>query len=71
MTKAKTKTKKKEVEPVTIGAVNEAIKRLIIKRREAHGNEEEQSRINKKLDKLYEIKYIALEQETKKQIKNN
>ena len=54
---------------MTIGAINEAIKRLIIKRREAHGNEEEQSRINKKLDKLYDIKYIALEQETKKQIK--
>ena len=56
---------------MTIGAVNEAIKRLIIKRREAHGNEEEQSRINKKLDKLYDIKYIALEQETKKTKKNN
>ena len=54
---------------MTIGAVNEAIKRLIIKRREAHGNEEEQSRINKKLDKLYDIKCIALEQETKKQTK--
>lgn len=51
---------------MTIGAINEAIKRLIIKRREAHGNEEEQSRINKKLTKLYNIKYIALEQETNK-----
>jgi hypothetical protein len=56
---------------LTIGAINEAIKRLIIKRREAHGNEKEQSRINEKLNKLYDIKYIALEQETKKQIKNN
>lgn len=51
---------------MTIGAVNEAIKRLIIKRREAHGNEEEQHRINNKLTKLYNIKYIALEQETNK-----
>ena len=54
---------------MTLEAINEAIKRLIIKRREAHGNEEKQNRINKKLDKLYDIKYIALEQETKKQIK--
>ena len=51
---------------MTIGAVKEAIKRLIIKRREANGDEEEQNRINKKLDKLYDIKYIAIEQETKK-----
>jgi hypothetical protein len=51
---------------LTIGAINEAIKRLIIKRREAHGNEEEQRRISAKLEKLYNIKYIALEQETKK-----
>lgn len=56
---------------MTIGAINEAIKRLIIKRREAHGNEEEQDRINKKLNKLYDIKYIALEQEAQKQTKNN
>lgn len=56
---------------MTIGAINEAIKRLIIKRREAHGNEEEQHRISTKLDKLYDIKYIALEQEAKKQTKNN
>ena len=54
---------------MTIGSVNEAIKRLIIKRREDNSKEEEQSRKNKKLDKLYEIKYIAWEQETKKQIK--
>ena len=54
---------------MTIGAVNEAIKRLIIKRREAHGNEEDQNRINKKLDKLYDIKFLAIQQETKKQTK--
>ena len=51
---------------MTIGSVNEAIKRLIIKRREAHGNEEEQSRINKKLTKLYDIKFLALQQEANK-----
>lgn len=56
---------------MTIGAINEAIKRLIIKRQEAHGNDEEQSRINKKLDKLYDIKYIALQQEANKQTENN
>ena len=49
---------------MTIDAVNEAIARLIIKRSEAHGNEKEQKRINKKLSKLYDIKFLALEQET-------
>lgn len=51
---------------MTIEAVNEAIKRLIIKRREAHGNEEEQKRINEKLTKLYDIKLLALQQEANK-----
>lgn len=55
---------------MTIDATNEAIKRLIIKRREAHGNEEEQKRINAKLDKLYNIKHIALVQEAEKNKKN-
>jgi hypothetical protein len=55
---------------LTIGAINEAIKRLIIKRREAHGNEEEQRRINAKLEKLYDIKHIALVQEAEKNKKN-
>lgn len=51
---------------MTIDATNEAIKRLIIKRREAHGNEEEQKRINEKLTKLYDIKFLALQQEANK-----
>ena len=48
---------------MTIQAVEEAIKRLIIKRREAHGNQAEQDRINAKLSKLYDIKYLAIKQE--------
>lgn len=47
---------------MTIEAVKEAIAKLITKRAEAHGNESEQSRINAKLDKLYNLKYLALEQ---------
>ena len=38
----------------------EGIKRLIIARRNA--NNQEQQRINAKLDKLYEIKYLMLQQ---------
>lgn len=44
-------------------SLNEAIKRLIIKRREAHGNDEEQKRINEKLTKLYDLKWLMLQQE--------
>lgn len=55
---------------MTIEALEEAVKRLIIKRKEAHGNEEEQQRINAKLDKLYDIKHIALVQEAEKNKKN-
>ena len=51
---------------MTIEALKEAIKRLIIKRREAHGNKEEQERINEKLTKLYDIKFLALQQEANK-----
>ena len=47
---------------MTIEALREAIARLITKRAEAHGNEAEQDRINAKLDKLYNLKYLALEQ---------
>ena len=57
---------KKEGDKMTIDAINEAIKRLIIKRREAHGNEEEQKRINEKLTKLYNIKFLSLQQEANK-----
>ena len=41
---------------MTIEALEEAIKRLIIKRREAHGNEEEQKRINESIDRPVMIK---------------
>lgn len=47
---------------MTIEALKQAIARLIIARAEAHGNKPEQARINAKLDKLYELKRIALEQ---------
>lgn len=47
---------------MTLEALKNAIARLIIARAEAHGNHEEQARINKKLDKLYELKYILLSQ---------
>lgn len=50
---------------MTLQAIKEAIQRLIVARRDATGNVEEQERINVKLTKLYNLKYIALEQETK------
>lgn len=50
---------------MTFEALQNAIARLIIKRREAHGNEAEQARLNAKLDKLYEKKYTMLEQSAK------
>lgn len=45
---------------MTLQALTEAIARLIIKRREAHGNQQEQERINAKLTKLYELKRLYL-----------
>lgn len=45
---------------MTEQALTEAIKRLIIARRNA--NEQEQNRINIKLTKLYDIKYLMLQQ---------
>lgn len=50
---------------MTLEALQNAIANLIVARREAHGNEAEQARINVKLDKLYNLKYTMLEQ-TKK-----
>lgn len=47
---------------MTITALKSAIGRLIIARAAAHGNKEEQNRINAKLDKLYELKAILLSQ---------
>ena len=46
-------------------ALQNAIARLIIARAEAHGNQAEQDRINKKLTKLYDLKYTMLEQQSK------
>ena len=50
---------------MTFEALQNAIARLIVARREAHGNEAEQARINTKLDKLYNLKYTMLEQQSK------
>ena len=47
---------------MTFEALQNAIAKLIIARREAHGNKAEQARINAKLDKLYNLKYTMLEQ---------
>lgn len=43
-------------------ALMDAIRRLIIARRKAHGNDKEQARINAKLDKLYDVKWAMLTQ---------
>lgn len=48
---------------MTLQALNEAIKRLIIARRKARGDSAEQDRINAKLTKLYDLKALALTQE--------
>lgn len=50
---------------MTFEALQNAIARLIVARREAHGNEVEQARINAKLEKLYNLKYTMLEQSAK------
>lgn len=47
---------------MTLEALCYAIARLIIARRNAHGNELEQKRINDKLTKLYDLKYLMLSQ---------
>ena len=45
---------------MTYEALMHAIRTLIIKRKQAHGNDKEQARINAKLDKLYEIRRTML-----------
>lgn len=52
---------------MTLEALTEAIKRLIVKRAEAHGNTQEQERINTKLTKLYDLKAIMLKQQVVEQ----
>ena len=47
---------------MTLEAIRAAIGRLIIARQAAHGDKEEQNRINAKLEKLYKLKYILLSQ---------
>ena len=49
---------------MTLEALKNAIANLLVARREAHGNQAEQDRINAKLDKLYNLKYTLLEQES-------
>lgn len=46
---------------MTLEALNEAIKRLIKKRASLHGNNLEQEKINIKLTKLYNLKWLMLE----------
>ena len=48
---------------MTYDALMYAIENLIEKRRQAHGNDQEQARINAKLTKLYDLKYTMLEQQ--------
>ena len=50
---------------MTLEALQNAIANLLVKRREAHGNEAEQMRITAKLEKLYNLKYTMLEQAAK------
>lgn len=45
---------------MTLEVLTNVIAQLIIKRRGA--SDEEQARLNAKLEKLYEVKYIMLEQ---------
>ena len=51
---------------MTKQSLEEAIRRLIIKRREAHNDYAEQERINQKLTKLYDLKWLMMEQEYNK-----
>ena len=49
---------------MTFETLQEAIKRLIEKRAEAHGDKAEQERLNAKLTKLYDLKATMLSQQT-------
>lgn len=51
---------------MTKQSLEEAIRRLIIKRQEAHNDYAEQERINQKLTKLYDLKWLMMEQEYNK-----
>lgn len=47
---------------MTLEALDYAIARLIIKRRDAHGDLAEQERINIKLDNLYNLRFLMIQQ---------
>ena len=47
---------------IYIQSLTYAIARLIVARRNAQGNELKQIEISKKLEKLYDIKYLAIQQ---------
>ncbi len=47
---------------MTYEALMNAIRTLIFKRKQAHGNDAEQNRINAKLDKLYALRITMLDQ---------
>lgn len=47
---------------MTFEALVNKIAQLINKREMAHGDDAEQARINEKLNKLYDLKYLMLQQ---------
>ncbi len=47
---------------MTLEALKTAIANLVAKREKAHGDQAEQERLNAKLNKLYECKYLMLAQ---------
>ena len=51
---------------MTIDSIKYAIARLITKRSQLTGDDNAQFEINQKLDKLYDLKYLAIEQENMK-----
>ena len=57
-----TEEAKNEIEAYTL-----AIGRLVIARKKAHGNDEEQERIGAKLTKLYDLKRLRIQQEMAKE----
>lgn len=53
---------------MTRQSLMEAIKRLIVKRANAHGNYAEQERINTRLTQLYDLKYLMDQQEASREV---
>ena len=49
---------------MTFEALEYAISNLLIKRQNAHGNDQEQARITTKLVKLYDLKYTMIRQKS-------